>query len=137
MHDENPLDSYRDARYWDPQFAVSNDQFEVLRRNYGRSNYEGELYDDVDLKAVGSTTLFLIPPNGTEHRTRAGNIITLGELIAALGDRYTAMELMCWWWHAPRLTGRKKNIRMGVKLGKRLQKTGIKLMGMDGSACRW
>ena len=113
-HDPKPLSSYRDRRFWDPQFAVDNDQYDLLRQNYGRCDHRGKLYADVDLLAVGSTTLFQIPPQGP-HQTRAGSIITLGELIAALGEQYTAMELMMWYWNAPRLTGRKPHPVHGKK----------------------
>ena len=104
--DDEPLSAYRDRRFWDPQFAVDNDQHDLLKQNYGRCDQNGTLNADVDMLAVGSTSLFRILPGGG-HQKRKGNATTLAELIAALGDQYTAMELMCWWWHAQQITGRQ------------------------------
>ena len=88
----------RDSMLWRPQYAVSDESFHALS-SLKRGD---ELYIEKteDLLAVGSTTILRPLANSRGHRYLRGGAITLCELFAQFGEKFTVYELMFWYHNA-------------------------------------
>ena len=89
-----------DEGAWHRQFARTLPDRLLLRQPW-------DAIDKVDLMKKKHTTVLSARLNRAckvqGHCRRIGNAITLGELMLAIGSRYTLMEIYFWYYHANRL----------------------------------
>ena len=97
----------REKRLWHPQFSKKAAQVSVLAAlaARGKTTPGTRFEENEDLLAVGSTTIvrFAADPK-VGHWRLSGGAVTLMELFHRLGERFSAQELFCWYYHAPKLT---------------------------------
>ena len=108
-YSEEPLP--RDAVFWDPQFASSQQNFEALKRlRFAKDRWGNEYVPmDVDLTKVGNTTILRTRDGDTGHWQLNGGGITLAELFFKFGGHYTVAELMSWYYNADKVLRKKKH----------------------------
>ena len=101
----------REKVLWHPQFGKKPAQMQALTAlAAGGKNTPGKFFArDVDLLAVGSTMIVRFAPNARagHWRLSGGGVITLMELFMKLGERYTAQELFCWYYHAQKIVTKR------------------------------
>ena len=87
----------RDKALWDPQFSINNNSHYAFAKLPNGSNAEfgdNEFDDNVNLLAVGNTKSLRARNNSDGYWYLEGAAITLGELLAQFGARFTVAELM-------------------------------------------
>jgi len=95
-HAAMPVD---DGAAWHRQFAKTLPDRLLLRQPWHD-------IDKAELLKKHTTVLSSLLTRNCQvygHSRRVGNAITLGELMLAVGDRYTLMEIYHWYYHANRL----------------------------------
>ena len=95
----------RDKVLWNPQYGINKRGAYALAKLPRGS--EGEFDDNVDLLAVGNTTILRTKKNCDGHWHRTGGAISLGDLLAEFGERFTVYELMFWYHNAPKLAKKR------------------------------
>ena len=73
---------------------------------YQRAKGRGVVRDNVDLRReIGDTTIIRHADVG--HLYLEGAAVTLGQLFRDFGEYYTAMDIMCWYFHAPKVARKR------------------------------
>ena len=91
----------RDVALWNPQYGRNKGNASALA-SLPRGS-EREFRDNVDLLAVGNTTILRTKQNCDGHWHLQGGAISLAQLFEQFGDRYTVYELMFWYHNAPKI----------------------------------
>ena len=98
----------RAAVYWHPQFAKLPAQRAAVGALYNRAVTRGRgvVSDDIDLRMdIGDTTIIRHADVG--HWRLEGAAVTLAQLFRDFGEQFTAMDIMCWYFHAPKVAKKR------------------------------
>ena len=98
----------RAAVYWHPQFAKLPAQRAAVGALYNRAVTRGRgvVSDDIDLRMdIGDTTIIRHADVG--HWRLEGGVVTLAQLFRDFGEEFTAMDIMCWYFHAPKVAKKR------------------------------
>ena len=106
--DWSPEPVPRGAVYWHPQYAKSPAQRAALGALYREAVIQGGgvVSDNINLhKDIGDTTI--IRHANVGHWRLEGAAVTLAQLFRDFGERFTAMEIMFWYFHAPKVAKKR------------------------------
>ena len=122
----SPTPLPRDKVLWHPQYATKLKGQRALVALPKGGDPRGRFDDDVDLLAVGSTTILRAMEGGDGHWHLRGGAITLPQLFAKVGSQFAVQELMFWYSHAPKVVKKRlhawgsEDVRQAAQLRKRV-----------------
>ena len=100
----------RDAVYWHPQFGRTSEQRAALGALYKEAVSRGrqDVSHNINLRTdIGDTMILRFDRDNVGHWRLDGAAITLAQVFRDFGEHFTVMEIMMWYYHAPKIVKKR------------------------------